>query len=179
MYNNVIKSETLFTGTIFNVIRKTVTLPNDKIAHRDIVAHDGASAVVAVLDDGRILLVRQRREAAGEDVLEIPAGRLNESEDPLACIIRELEEETGYHANHIKLLTKFYPAIGYSTEIIYLFLAEGLTPGQPHTDEDEFVVAEAYSLDEALQMVNNGVIIDGKTMLAILWYARIKCGTGY
>jgi ADP-ribose pyrophosphatase len=167
-----VATELIYTGKIFNVTNLTIQLPNGKQVKHDLIVHNGASAIVPVLGDGRILLERQYRESVGAEILEVPAGRLEPGEDPAECARRELEEETGYRAEKITLLTKFFPCVGYSNEQIYLYVAEGLTPGPARPDEDEFVTPEAYTLEEALKMTDNGAIVDGKTSLAILAYAR-------
>jgi ADP-ribose pyrophosphatase len=170
--NETINELLLYEGKIFDVSRVTVRLPDGRAADRDLVIHSGASAVIPVLDDGRILFVRQYRESVGAEILEIPAGRLDQGEDPVECARRELEEETGCRAAGIRKLTQFFPVVGYSTEVIHLFVAEGLSAGAAQTDEDEFVTAEAVSLGDALRMVDEGKIADGKTILAILLYER-------
>ena len=174
MENKIIKSETKFVGAVFEVELRTVELPNGKVGERGVVVHNGASAIVAVTDDGKLVFVRQYRDAVGDTILEIPAGRLAKGEDPAACALRELEEETGYRASRLTLMIKFFPVVGYSTEVIHLYLAEGLAPGKPNTDEDEFVDVEEISPDDALRLIDEGKIIDGKTIAAVLLYARTK-----
>lgn len=164
----------LYNGLIFNVVQETVILPNGEPARRDILLHNGAAAVIPVMDDGRLIFVRQYREAASMYVLEIPAGKLDKEEDPLVCAYRELEEETGYKASSMRRLMSFYTAIGYSSEIIHLYLAEGLMPGTQQPDDDEFVSLEIYTLEAALEMIDNGAIVDAKTISALLYYARIR-----
>jgi ADP-ribose pyrophosphatase len=135
-----------------------------------VLSHGGAAALVAVKDDGEILLVKQFREAAEAEILEIPAGRLDRGEAPAACAARELEEETGYRAGKIRELISFYPAVGYSGEKVYIYLAEELTPGERHLDEGEFVDAISIPLPDAIKMIKEGKIIDGKTITALLYY---------
>ena len=168
--NKILDSTTIYSGKIFDVVKQNVQLPNGKTTDRDLIVHGGASAILPVFDDGRILLVRQFREATGTDILEIPAGRLDIGEDPEVCAIRELREETGYNAQNMRLLIKYFPCTGYSTEILYIYLAEGLSPGKANLDEDEFVSAEIYPQGELIDMIQSGDIIDSKTILAILHY---------
>src|SRR5262249_53704279 len=133
----VIGSQSIYEGRIVHLRVDTVRLPNGKESKREIVAHRGAVCIVPVRDDGKILLVQQFRLAAGKTLLEIPAGTLEEGEGPALCAERELEEETGYRAAKLVPLFQAYLAPGYSTELIYAFLATGLTPTQAHTDADE------------------------------------------
>lgn len=170
----IIESKPIYNGTVFRVEQRVIRLPDGNDTQRDILLHNGAAATVPVLEDGRIVFVRQYRDAADTQTLEIPAGKLDIGEDPFTCAARELEEETGYRADTLTFATRFYTAIGYSSEIIHVYLAEGLKHGLAHADEDEFVSVEIYSLDEALRMVDEGIITDGKTILALLWYARFK-----
>ncbi|MDR1664532.1 MAG: NUDIX hydrolase [Clostridiales bacterium] len=172
--HEIIDTTTVLRGKIFDVAKRTVRLPNGETAVRDAILHNGASAIIPILDDGRVLLERQYRDSVGAEILEIPAGRLEPGEDPAVCAARELAEETGYRAARLKLVTVFYPAVGYSNEKIHLFLANGLTAGETRPDEDEFVEPEAYTLEEAFQMIDDGEIIDGKTVMALLLYARAR-----
>ncbi|MCL2707600.1 MAG: NUDIX hydrolase, partial [Defluviitaleaceae bacterium] len=149
-----------------------VRLPDVRTAKYDVIVHCGAAAIIPVRPDKKIILVRQYREAVGREILEIPAGRLEKGEDPAECARRELKEETGCAAADMDFLTKFYPVVGYSTEIIHFYVAQNLSSGEPDPDENEFVRAEAYSLAEALKMIDSGEIMDGKTIAALLLYER-------
>ncbi|MBQ6949513.1 MAG: NUDIX hydrolase, partial [Firmicutes bacterium] len=114
----------------------------------------------------------QYRKAAEQDILEIPAGRREDQEDPLVAAMRELREETGYTARKFSHLTSFYATIGYCTEVIHVYLATGLTPGETDFDEHEAIELETYPIDELKQMIFDGEIVDGKTITAILLAAE-------
>lgn len=162
-----VKREEIYKGVIIEVVKDTITLPNGKQAYREMVLHNGAAAIVPIDQDGNILFVRQYRHPAQEEILEIPAGTLEIGEDPLQCAKRELEEETGFTAQKFSLLSAMYTAIGFCTEKIYIYLAEGLQEGAQNLDEDEFVTVERYSLEESVQLIVNGTIKDSKTIAGI------------
>jgi ADP-ribose pyrophosphatase len=126
-------------------------------------------AIIPILSDGRILLVRQYRYAVGKELLEIPAGTIEAGESPQECAVRELSEETGYEAERMKELTRFYTAPGYSSELINIFVAEGLKSGSRNLEEDEEIKVEAFKPDEILNMISRHVIEDGKTICGILY----------
>jgi len=164
--------KTIYSGKIFDLVQRTVTLPNGKDTLRDILLMNGAAVILPVLEGGGILFVRQYREGAGAEMLELPAGMIGRGEDPLTCAERELREETGYTARTMRFLLKFYSGPGYTTEMMHVYLAEGLTPGAQQLDEDEFIKTEEYSLNEALDMIRDGRISDAKTVSSLLYYAR-------
>ena len=164
----VIGSEEIFKGRIVHLRVDTVRLPDGKESKREIVAHHGAVCLVAVKEDKTILLVRQFRLAAGGVLLEIPAGTLEEGEEPLACAARELEEETGFRAAQIVPLFYAYLAPGYSTELIHAFLATGLTTTQTHFDEDENLELIALPVAEIERRLLAGEFQDAKTIAALL-----------
>lgn len=173
--NKVIKSEVvnskkIFKGKIIDVFHDEITLPDGRTALREIIKRGNASAIIPVDNEGNIIFVKQYRHPAKDCVLEIPAGMLEEGEDPLLCAKRELEEETSYKTNNIKLLTKMYSAIGFCDEQIYIYLATELSQGKFNLDEDEFIEVEKYSLEDSIQMIFDGKIVDSKTMVAILAY---------
>lgn len=129
--------------------------------------HPGAVAIAAV-QDGKIALVRQLRPSIQQHIWEVPAGTLEPGEDPAACALRELAEETGYRAKRVAHLLSFYLAPGYSTELLHLFLAEELTPGEPLYDETESIEEVAWvPLEEADKMIADGRIVDAKSIIAI------------
>ena len=162
-------SETIYDGKILHVERWQVTCPNGKAATREIVVHKGAAAVVPVFEDGTTLLVRQHRVAVDRVTLEIPAGKLDRAdEDPLDCAVRELEEETGLQAEAMTLLTSVLTTPGFCTEKIGIYLAQGLSQGRTHPDEDEFLDLVRMPLDEAVELVMRGDIRDGKTICGLL-----------
>lgn len=146
-----------------------VELPDGKTAKRNVIEHPGATAIIPIFDDGRVLLVKQYRKAIESETLEIPAGKLDKGEEPSVCAKRELEEETGYKAENIEYLGKIATAAGFCNEIIHLYKATGLVKGEKHTDEDEFTENIIISLHELKEKIRNGEIIDCKT-LSILAY---------
>jgi ADP-ribose pyrophosphatase len=176
MDQKTLRTETIYNGLIFDLERHTVRLPNGKEARRDIIRHNGASAIIPVTDDGGVILVRQYREGAGGFLLELPAGKLEPGEDPAVCAVRELAEETGHTAETMRFLTSLRPVAAYSTEVIHFYVAEGLKPGLAHPDTDEFVTLETYKLDEILRMIGEGSVMDMKTVAGVLLYARRKLG---
>jgi len=149
-----------------------VSLTNGHLATRDLVLHPGAVAVIAVTDQGELVMVRQYRYAVGEILYEIPAGKLEKGEDPLLSAQRELSEETGFKAASWRHLTTFYTAPGFCNEKMYLFLAQGLEAAEAHPDEDEIIIYEKVPLQEALQKMRTGEIKDAKTLLGILMYVN-------
>ncbi len=161
-------------GVIFDYYQDTVQLPNGKTAKWDLIDHVGAAAVVAVRKDGKVLLVRQYRNAPEEETLEIPAGGLNYRGEPKdQAAARELKEETGYETEKLEHLVDLYTAAAYCTEVIGIYLAEGLErQGSQHLDENEFLNVEAYTLEELLSMIRWGQIHDSKTVSGILLYAQ-------
>ncbi len=164
-----ISREILYEGKILHVQRWQVTCPNGHIAEREIVVHKGAAAVVPLFEDGTTLLVRQHRVAVDRITLEIPAGKLDSAtEDPYDCAVRELEEETGLRAERMTLLTSLLTTPGFCTEKIAIYLAQGLSQGQTHPDEDEFLGLVRMPLEQAVAMVMRGEIRDGKTVCGLL-----------
>lgn len=163
-----IRSESKYKGKVINVRVDTVTAPNGE-AIREIVEHRGAVAMIPVTAQGKIVLVRQFRKAAEKVLLEIPAGKLEKNEDHFKAAKRELKEETGYTAEDISFMFSYYPCIGYSEEVIYMYLCKDLIPGETSFDEDEAIDIEEYSLDELQKMIESGEIKDGKTIVAIYY----------
>ena len=168
-----LSTKTIYSGRIFDLTQRTIRWPNGKDIQMDVIEHKGAAVIIPVTKDGRLVLVRQYRPGTDSLLLELPAGKLDPNEDPQDCALRELAEETGYRANKIRPLLKFHPLAAYNTEKISMFLAEDLEPGTPKPDEDEFVEIELYTLQKALAMINNGGIIDMKTILGVLYYASL------
>ena len=163
------EKESIYEGRILHVEKWQVTCPNGHAAPREIVVHKGAAAVVPVYEDGTTLLVRQHRVSVDRVTLEIPAGKLDSAdEDPLECAIRELREETGLKAQSMTLLTSVLTTPGFCTEKIGIYLAQGLTEGDMHLDEDEFLGVVRMPLQEAIDMIMRGDIRDGKTICGLL-----------
>jgi ADP-ribose pyrophosphatase len=168
---DVLESQVAFSGRVLEVVVDTVRLPDGRETTWEVVRHPGASAVVPVAADGRVLLVRQGRHTVAARLLEIPAGKLDvEGEDPRACAHRELEEETGYRCRTLHPLGSFLSSPGFSDERIHLFLATGLElVGRPAgTDEGEDIAVEWMALPDAVAAVRSGVIEDAKTALGLL-----------
>lgn len=145
-----------------------VRLPSKRVEGRDILRHPGAVAIVALTDDGNIVLVRQWRAALGRITLEIPAGKLEPGEDTAACARRELREETGVIPQKLEHLTSIAPAPGYSDELIHLFMATQLSFKDPDPDEDEFIHVELVPLSRLIDDVLDGRIEDAKTIIGAL-----------
>ena len=163
------EKESIYEGRILHVEKWQVTCPNGHAAPREIVVHKGAAAVVPVYEDGTTLLVRQHRVSVDRVTLEIPAGKLDSAdEDPLECAIRELREETGLKAEKMTLLTSVLTTPGFCTEKIGIYLTQGLTEGDMHLDEDEFLGVVRMPLQEAIDMIMRGDIRDGKTICGLL-----------
>ena len=161
-------SRTVFEGRVFTVTLDRVELENGAESTREVVHHHGGACIAALTDAGEIYLVRQFRYALGQELWELPAGKLEKGEDPFAAAQRELAEECGLVARHFTDLGEFYPTVGYCSEIIYTWLATGLSPCPMHLDEDEFLTPEKLPLDEAVAMALDGRIKDGKTVAALL-----------
>lgn len=163
-----------FDGRIIKVRVDEIALPNGKPALREVCEHVGGVGVLPIDRDGNLILVRQYRYPYGETILEIPAGKMDHGpEDALACGARELREETGYTAGRMIALGKSYPSPGFLTEVVYLYAALDLTPGECQPDEDEFVERVSLPVAEVERMVLEGEINDNKTIVA-LYRARLK-----
>ena len=171
----LLSKEVVFPGKIIRLEHWQVALPNGEPALREVACHPGASAVVALDDEGQIILVRQHRIAVGRLTLEIPAGKLDSpDEDPFLCAQRELSEETGMTARNWQKLTCLETTPGFCNERIHIYLATGLEQGDCHPDEDEFVSVTRMPLAQAAANVMNGTFRDGKTALAIMMAAALK-----
>jgi ADP-ribose pyrophosphatase len=158
----------VYEGRVVSLRVDRVRLPDGRITDREIVLHGGAVGVVALDADGAVLLVKQFRSALGMHLLEIPAGTLGADEDVHACAFRELQEETGYSAQHMEPLYAFYSSPGFSNERIWLFLATGLSPGPQNVESDELIEVVKVPLERALEMVAAGEICDGKSILGLV-----------
>lgn len=159
----------VFEGKIITVRCDDAILPNGKPCKREIVEHPGGASILCVVD-GKAVLVKQFRYAYGEELYEIPAGKLEKGEDPAAAAKRELEEETGLIAGSLTLLTVLYPSPGYTNEKLYIYEAADVRTGEKHPDSDEFLNVEYIPFTEACNMVARGEIRDAKTVCALLFY---------
>ena len=164
----------IYEGKLLNLKLAEITLPSGRKATREVVEHPGAVAIVPFASPDRVILVRQFRSGANKTLLEVPAGTLEPGEDPLSCARRELAEETGTSPGKIKKIGEFYTSPGILNEIIHLFVATDLKriSGKKITDEDEQIQIVEMSLDEAINMVKSGQIVDAKTIIGLLYVAR-------
>ena len=163
----VISKKDIFRGKVIDLSLETVIFPKRKV-EMESIAHPGGAAVVPLLPDGSVVLIRQYRHCVGDTIWEIPAGRLEPGERPLDCAKRELEEEVGYKAAQIRALTEIYSAPAYCTEIISIFLATGLTPSVQRLDDDEIIKVVILPLEGAVKKVRAGEIKDAKTVVGLL-----------
>lgn len=162
----------LFEGVRFAVIEETVSRPDGRKASCQFVAHPGSVAVLPLLNDGRLCLIRSRRLTVGKTLVEVPAGTREPNESPLQTAYRELAEETGYRAGRLEELGRYYPSPGVLNEAIWLFVAHDLTPGESAHEANEEIENLLVSWPEALAMIDRGEIEDGKTLVSILLWDR-------
>ena len=167
-----VSSEPVYEGKLLHVRRDDVRLPDGSLATREYIVHPGAVLVVPVLPDGRLVIERQYRYPLQRVFVEFPAGKLDPGESPLATGVRELEEEAGYSACEWTHLGIIHPLLSYSTEVIEIFLAEGLEHVGAKLDEGEFLDVGIMSVDEMLAAVDRGEVTDAKTVTALLLYVR-------
>ena len=164
-----VDSTNVYDGRLLHVFKDNVVLPNGHRTSREYIRHQGAVAIVATDDQNRVVVERQFRYPFGRDLVEIPAGKLDSpSEDPLDAAKRELQEETGITAKNYTYLGPFYPTCAYSTEVIHLYWATGLSFGQRHLDEGESINVKFLDLKAFVDMIQKGEVPDGKTQVAVL-----------
>jgi len=171
-----LQRNTIYRGKVFDLIVDEVEYPSGKKGVREIARHPGGSVIVPLLDDGRVVFVRQLRYPLGRHILELPAGKLSPGEDPEAAAERELTEETGWVAGDMKKLSAFYTTPGFCDEILHLYLATRLapSPGGTRREEGEMsMTVEMHTFSEALSMVDRGEIEDGKTIVGLMLAARL------
>lgn len=164
----LIKSESLLKGRAFAIRRDWLKTPDGRKTKYDIIEHGGSVILVPVDADGNLLFVRQYRHAAGQDLLELPAGTLEAGEDPAVCAAREIREETGFAAGKLEKIGEFYLAPGYSTEFMIVYLARDLAYDPLEADADEFLTLEKIPVQQALEMAERGEILDAKSLAALL-----------
>lgn len=163
-------------GAIIDYYQDTVKVPNGNIVKWDFIGHKGAAAVVAVNEEGKLLMVRQYRNALDRETLEIPAGGLNSIDEPTdVAAARELEEETGYKAGKLELLITIRTTVAFCNEKIDVYVATDLAPSRQNLDEDEFIGVETYSIEELAQMIYDCKIQDGKTVASLMAYKNKYC----
>lgn len=173
---HTLSSDTVYHGRLLHAKLDRVKLPNGKESSREYLIHPGAAVIIPVFDNGDILLERQHRYPLRRDFLELPAGKLDPNESELECAQRELLEETGYVADSWQYLATFYPCIGYSNERLVFYRASGLKHVGDKPDHDEFLEILRVPMTEALAMVGDGRICEGKTVMGLLWLERFGQG---
>ena len=171
-----IAGETVFRGRLLQVQSDRVRLPDGGESVREYIRHPGAVVMLATLDNGKLLFERQFRYPVGRVMMEFPAGKLDPGEDPRACARRELREETGYTAKEWAHAGGMHLAIAYSTEIIHVFFARGLTAGERHLDADEFLDVRILSDEALLDAARDGAATDAKTLTCLLWLQNVRSG---
>lgn len=160
-----------YVGSVIKVYTDRVKLPGGLVSNWDFIGHVGGAAVLPVMEDGRILLVRQYRNALDRFTLELPAGKRDaEDEDYELCAARELEEETGYRCEHLERMLTLTPSVAFSNEVTAIYLAEHLVKSERHLDEEEDIEVEVWTLEELMDMIRAGLLTDAKTVSAILAY---------
>jgi len=167
-YEKQITTKTVFSGMIVDVRQDIAELQNGNRAEREVVVHPGGVGIVAVTNENKVLMVRQYRYPMEEEILEIPAGKLDGGEDPFKCAVRELSEETGYTAQRYVDLGAIYPSPGFCKETLYLYLALDLIPGEMHLDENELLSVEHVDIDELIDMIMENKLKDAKTVVGVM-----------
>ena len=162
----VLSQEMIYEGKIINLRKDKVTVKNGT-STREVIEHNGGAVLAAITDEGRMVMIRQYRRPADKVMFEVPAGKIDPGEDPLVTAGRELKEETGYTAKDIRYLTRFYTSVGYSEEVLYLYLCRDLEAGDTDFDENEAIDIEEWDIQELHEMVMRGEIDDAKTLIAI------------
>jgi ADP-ribose pyrophosphatase len=168
----VLSSKTVYKGAIFGIRRDEVIEPSGVRTTREMITHPGSVVVLPVLPDRRVVMIRQYRHAAKQYLWELVAGRIDEGEAPRKAAARELMEETGYRAKKFTIFLDVFPTPGFLEERMYILLAEGLTAGEAHPEEDEKIVAKAYRRKELEQMIRTGKLRDAKSIAGLLYYFK-------
>lgn len=176
LVETLVSSEQILKGNFLEILRDTVSLPDGKHTSREYVIHPGAVMIVALLDDGRVVLERQYRYPVQAVMIEFPAGKLDAGEASLACAQRELLEETGYTAREWAKAGVLHPVISYSTEFIDVWFARGLTLGERKLDAGEFLDVFTATPAELLDWCGNGQVTDAKTLTGMLWLQNVLTG---
>ena len=160
-------SKNIYTGKVLILNIESVPLPNGETTDLEIIRHPGAAAIVPMREDGTVVLIRQFRHAVGGYIYEIPAGKLHPGEDPPDCAARELEEEIGYRANNLEFVTSIFTAPGFTDEVIHIYKAMDLIPGQQQLDRDEVLEIVEWPLDVAMARIRDQTIRDAKTIVGL------------
>ena len=169
-----VSSHRAYQGKILNLRIDNILTPSGKKAIREVVEHDPAVAVLPITSDGSVLLIRQFRYALGQDILEIPAGLVDEGEDFPSAARRELQEEIGYYPGTLEEIGRMYNSPGFCTEQLILYLASDLRPSKLDQDDDEFIETVSVPAEEIASLLKDGKIIDGKTFSALSWYLAFR-----
>jgi ADP-ribose pyrophosphatase len=172
----VVRSKVVYEGPVFGIRRDELIEPGGLRTSREVITHSGSVVVLPVLDDGRVVLIRQYRHAARQFLWELVAGRIDEGESPRKAAARELIEETGYHAKKFSIFTDFYPSPGFLEEKMFILLAEGVSEGVATPEEDENIETKVFTRKEVEQMIQRRAIRDGKTITGLLYYFRFLSG---
>lgn len=171
-----LNSEVVYSGRLLHVHRDEVRLPDGNVSVREYITHPGAVVIIAITDNGELILERQHRYPLHRDFIELPAGKIDAGEETLACAQRELREETGYTARDWQYVTTVYPCIGYTDERLVYYLARGLSYSGRQPDEDEFLEIFQLSFERAMDMIKNGEICEVKTVVGLFWLEKILKG---
>ncbi len=172
MNAKVNRIKTLHHGRVFKLVSENVTLSNGVQTDMDIIRHPGAAAIVPMLSNQELMMIKQYRHAIGKYIWEIPAGTLNQNESPIACAKREIVEEIGYSANEWEKLGEIIPVPGYSDERIHVFLATDLHPSKQNLDDDEVLEVVSVKFNDAMGMIYDGQIQDSKTITSLFLTSR-------
>lgn len=169
---DTINSEIVYEGPIFK-IRKHKVNTVAGVSERDVLEHNGGAVMIAVTDDGKIVMERQFRKPLEKEILELPAGKIDSGEEPIDAAIRELAEETGYRAKEVKHLLTYAPTCGYSNEYLHIFFFTGLVPGENNLDATESLDLIECELSEIMEAIMTNEIVDGKTIIGILFAKEV------
>jgi len=170
----VLESRRIYEGKIINLRVDDVELANGQRARIEVVEHGGGVAIIASPSEGKVVLVRQYRHSTGRAVWEVPAGKIDRGEDPAACAMRELEEETGYRCERVRKLWTFFTSPGFCNELLHLFVAENLTPGVSRPEHDEVLEVKELDVTAACAMIERDELPDAKTQIALGWLAAAR-----
>ncbi|MCF0247362.1 MAG: NUDIX hydrolase [Synergistes sp.] len=171
---NIVDSQTKYKGHILDLRVDSVKFPSGDVKVREVIVHKPAVAMLPVDENGNIILIKQYRHAIDEEIFEIPAGLIDDGEDPRQAAERELMEEVGYCPKHIEEIAEFYSSPGYCDEVIYLYFADELTPKKLPEDDDEYIEVFLFTPEEIKKMIEQKEIIDSKTLMALYWYFAYK-----
>ena len=168
LQEKTVDSNEIFSGKVFDVHLDKAELENGDIVSRELILHPGGVCVVALTDQNEVLMVKQFRYPFQTQLIEVPAGKLEKGEDHRNAALRELKEETGAECESLEYIGVCYPSVAYLTEKIHMYLARGLSFGESHPDDDEFLDVMRIPFDKAVDMVMNGELPDAKTQIALL-----------